>query len=133
MGIRIGLNREEAKTVEPFHTAHTAWVYSIVCNANGKRYVGCTRILDRRIRGHLSAMEKGKHPVGDLQKDFDRFGAEQFEVELLELTTDSLERGEREKEWQVKFETYDRNKGYNYKDPHFNASRGMKGYKWRNE
>lgn len=128
MSAKIGFNREEAKSLEPLYVAHTAWVYSIVCKANGKRYIGCTRILKRRLFAHLATMEKGKHPIGDLQKDFDKFGAEQFEVELLQITSDGLERGAHEKEWQIKFESYNREKGYNYKDPHFYACKG--GNRW---
>ena len=128
MGVKFGFSKEETKELKDFFSFSKAWVYSLNCKANEKRYIGSSRMVERRIRSHLSALMSGRHPNEDLQKDFDKYGAEQFDVEVLGMTGEGLDRGKCEKEWQYKFKTYDRSKGYNYKDPHFFACCG--GSRW---
>lgn len=51
----------------------------------------------------------------DMQADFDKFGGEYTLIVLSDITTDS----ERELEygWMLRYGTYDRGYGYNYRDP----------------
>lgn len=67
-------------------------VYSIVCKSNGRAYVGSTKNLKKRISQHYSALNKRVHYSILLQRSFDKYGLQDFEVRLLEecLNSDIL-------------------------------------------
>lgn len=89
-------------------------IYALQHNKTKRMYIGSSANIERRYLQHISALRVGHHPVEDLQKDFDRYG-EDFSLFALERITKWAERN-REYEWMVKYKTYIRGIGYNYKD-----------------
>lgn len=62
----------------------------------------------------MSLLHLGKHPIEDMQKDFDEYG-EDYSFLVLD---DILEYADKNKEyeWMRKFNSFTRGIGYNYKD-----------------
>ena len=89
-------------------------IYAIKHNRTGRIYVGRTQNLKERCSQHFSALKRGKHSIGMMQADFDRYGND-FTVSVLKIaeTYDTAEEGA----WINKLKTYDPNIGYNYKVP----------------
>ncbi|MEO8610394.1 MAG: GIY-YIG nuclease family protein [Chloroflexota bacterium] len=86
-------------------------VYRIVCKANSKVYVGQTNNVNRRRKRHFSSLRSGHHHSRELQRDYDRYGADLFTFEIIEDNIPSLEIIERETYWITHFDSC-RN-GYN--------------------
>lgn len=59
-------------------------VYAIFCKANGKALIGASRDLDMRWRKHHQQLRDGTHPSGPLQAAWDAYGAEGFELQVLQ-------------------------------------------------
>ena len=89
-------------------------IYAIQHNKTGRIYVGRTQDLKLRFRQHLQLLKKGKHGIGMMQSDFDKYGND-FTVSVLQIA--ETYETEEEGAWINKLGTYDFNVGYNYKDP----------------
>jgi group I intron endonuclease len=89
-------------------------IYAIQHNKTGRIYVGRTQDLKRRLSQHFYFLKNGKHSIGLMQSDFDKYG-DDFTVSVLEIA--KTYRTEEEGAWINKLGTYDPNIGYNYKDP----------------
>ncbi len=70
--------------------------------------------MEERIRNHIFALRAGKHPVEDMQKDFNDYGEDYSYLMLDEIQT--FDEKAKEYEWMKKCNSYNRNTGYNYKD-----------------
>lgn len=94
---------------------YPAWVYTITILGVPKVYVGLSSDPKKRFAQHESALRAGRHPVEDMQADYDTSNKKLFFCPLEEVKTKS----ERFKEhkWQLQYRSYDRKYGYNYKDP----------------
>lgn len=90
-------------------------IYALVYEPTGKTYIGSSANVVKRFRVHISQLRHGKHPVGDLQADFDRHG-EQFKLIVLD-TIDDFGARDKEYQWMTRLQTFDRSRGYNYLDP----------------
>lgn len=67
----------------------TGIIYVIINNINGKMYVGkTTRSLADRWNEHLDAYISKKTPNKVLYKAFDKYGIENFDVDIIERFTD---------------------------------------------
>jgi hypothetical protein len=89
-------------------------IYAIKNKANRKVYIGQSIHIQNRFKQHLAALEKGNHHSKKLQKDFDKYGPEQFTLEILEICNrDELD--QKEIEWINKFDSLQN--GYNVQDP----------------
>lgn len=71
--------------------------------------------MEKRIDNHLKRLRAGKHPVEDMQKDFDEYG-EDYTVKVIDVIN-SFNESCKEREWMEKFQSWVRGIGYNYKDP----------------
>ena len=60
-----------------------ACVYQILNKQNGKIYIGQTKRGEIRWKNHLYNLRGQRHPNKKLQQDFDLFGEETFEWEML--------------------------------------------------
>lgn len=123
------LTEEEAKMLIPavksflyFQRKHQAnnfheVIYSIRHNVTGREYIGRTGIFPQRVRLHIQKLEKGKHIVEDMQRDFNKYGNDYTVTVLDEIT----ERSERKREYELieSHGSYIRGKGYNYNDKCF--------------
>lgn len=108
----------------------TRYIYIITCLANGKKYVGRTIRPEERFRAHLSSLKSGKHSNEALQADFNIYGEDAFDIEL--LGEDTMENGKSdEAKWMEYFKTYDEEYGYNSKDTAMNQVRKANGLSYR--
>ena len=89
-------------------------IYCIRNNVTGRVYIGMTQNPQRRFEQHLSALRGRKHKNELMQEDFDRYGSV-FSLEILD--TDARCQEHAEQKWILKFKSYDKRYGYNYKDP----------------
>lgn len=74
-------------------------IYYIQNNANGKRYIGSSVDIRRRLAGHLNLLRKGKHVNVHLSRAWDNHGEETFETGVCELVESSDDLVAREQFW----------------------------------
>lgn len=72
--------------------AMVSGVYSITCRANGWVYIGSSGRVRSRWKTHKSWLRCGRHNIPKLQSDWDEFGENAFEFELLAEISDSEQR-----------------------------------------
>jgi group I intron endonuclease len=89
-------------------------VYAIRHNVTNRVYIGSSYHIDKRFYEHLSALRAHRHPVGDMQEDFDKYGGD-FTLTVLDHISSIAEK-DKEYEWMEKNQSYIRGVGYNYKD-----------------
>lgn len=53
-------------------------IYSIYCKVTDKYYVGQSIEIEERLNHHKSRLRNGKHKIRDLQRDFDKYGEDNF-------------------------------------------------------
>ena len=119
---------------ENLPTIHThrgaLYIYKIECLANRKKYIGRTASPKYRCQTHRAKLINGKHSNEDMQADFNLYGEKEFTFEILQQCSRKREKnndcidGNIEKGYMALFETYDRNHGYNYKDPAYRPRYG---------
>jgi group I intron endonuclease len=59
-------------------------VYLITCKASGEQYVGQSNALFHRLRRHCGELRRRTHHSRMMQRAFNTYGADAFEVEVLE-------------------------------------------------
>ena len=64
-------------------------VYVITCLANQRFYIGSSNNFERRKKEHLRSLRKGCHSNKHLQRCFDKYGEENFLMELFHEAPDS--------------------------------------------
>ena len=89
-------------------------VYLIRHNKTKRIYIGSSNRPEQRFKSHMDALRSGRHPVEDMQSDFDLYG-EDYTVEFLEVITKYEDRNH-EYKWMKKYNSHIRGIGYNYKD-----------------
>lgn len=100
-----------------------AGIYRIVNKVNGKSYVGSSAWVRKRCRSHARKLIKGEHDNIIMQQAFDKYGADAFEVVVLELVDDLGLLVEREQHWIDLLDTVA--SGYNIR-PFAESNRGHK-------
>ena len=86
------------------------FIYTITCLCNGKVYVGRTVNPKARLKEHTYSLNVGHHQNAELQKDFDRFGTENF---VFQIHTIAGRFDNAEENYMRKFHSYDPRYGYN--------------------
>ncbi len=90
----------------------TCGIYSIKNKINNKLYIGSSSNIEARWKKHLSNLRHNMHPNAHLQSAWIEYGEANFEFEILcECSQESLLL--EEELLSLKFEVYDREKGYN--------------------
>lgn len=74
-------------------------MYLIRNTATKDDYLGSTADLKRRLAAHYRALKVGKHYNSYLQRAWDKYGAEAFSFEVLEMPGDNSTLLEREQFW----------------------------------
>ena len=92
-------------------------VYLIENSVTGRKYVGSSSNIDRRIKTHKQHLQKGCHNNRKLQKDYDMHGIESFKFIILEKDVAHDLLTAYEKYWIYKHDAIVRYKGYNIKFP----------------
>lgn len=59
-------------------------IYAIVNKLSGRKYIGSSRDLDKRKRGHFSTLRRGCHHNVWLQRSHDKHGPKAFQFVILE-------------------------------------------------
>lgn len=99
------------------------YVYLLKNKVTKRIYVGRTCMPQTRFEKHMSDLRGKRHKNELMQSDFDKYGQESFEFQVVEqnenLTRKGIEGG-----WMLKLKTYDRRYGYNYKDPFIWSNKG---------
>jgi group I intron endonuclease len=67
-------------------------IYIITNIVSGKKYIGSSLNYKQRIRQHKYSLRKKTHYNNHLQSSFNKYGEESFKFELLELTSNLIER-----------------------------------------
>lgn len=63
---------------------HNAGVYEIVCTKTGKKYIGSSTNIGRRLAEHVRDLEKGIHSGKKFQEDWNKY-KEYFHLKILEI------------------------------------------------
>ena len=66
----------------------TQGIYKITNLINNKCYIGQSRNIESRIKKHFLNLEKNIHHSQYLQEDFNKYGKENFSIEILETIND---------------------------------------------
>lgn len=96
-------------------------IYAIICNTNGKMYIGYTFNFKTRKKTHWSKLNqnnyKGKND--QLQDDWNLYSKNSFKFVIIEVcNTDSInEMLQKEEDYIVRFGTFFEDKGYNISLP----------------
>lgn len=69
-----------------------AGIYCIVNKVNNKCYVGQSEHLSSRLRSHKEKLYKNKHSNKHLQNAFNKYGEENFDVIILELLSEDIQK-----------------------------------------
>jgi group I intron endonuclease len=91
-------------------------VYKIVNLINNKIYVGSSIKIGKRIRDELHQLKNNKHHNKFLQPEWNKFGDEHFDVQIIEIISDTDNRQiliEREQYWIDKLKSHHTLEGYN--------------------
>lgn len=106
-----GINK--IKPLKREDTAVYNGVYLITNKVNNKTYVGSSKDINRRIKTHKRELAEGSHNNRKLQKDYDKYGDENFEYTILEKDVEHELLTAYEKYWMYKYNSIVMYKGYN--------------------
>jgi hypothetical protein len=90
----------------------TSGIYLLRCTVNGKVYIGSSGNIYKRFRKHITTLNSKVHKNKNLQFDFNVYGSDAFEFEVLEGCPEN-ELLEREKTWILKYNALNSLYGYN--------------------
>lgn len=96
-------------------------IYCMWNTSTGRAYIGMSANPQNRFKQHLSALTSNRHKNSLMQDDFNIFG-NTFEFVILERGVHC--RNHAELRWILRFKSYDKEFGYNYKDPSVITRRG---------
>ena len=97
-------------------------VYAIRHNITNKVYIGSSNNVDKRLYDHMSALKSGRHPVGDMQKDYNKYG-DNYTFTILDVIKNKSEKN-KEYEWAQRYQSNLREIGYNYQDQKWKSLAG---------
>lgn len=76
-------------------------LYGIKCKKTNKVYIGCTKHIQRRLMKHFSELHLNRHSAKQLQKDYNLYGKEHFEIIIYSNQSDNLLELEKEKQIEI--------------------------------
>jgi group I intron endonuclease len=90
-------------------------IYVITNLVSGKRYIGQTVNLSKRLRTHRSKLNRGYHANPHLQNSWDKYGEDSFSFGVIELCEgmSKEEVTEREQYWTDYYKANRQRRGYN--------------------
>ena len=101
------------------------YIYKITNIVNNKCYIGQTNDYDKRWKGHKYLLNNNKHDNKHLQHAWNKYGEENFTIEIIEYVENY---NEREIYWISFYNSTDERYGYNImaggdEPPHINGSK----------
>lgn len=87
-------------------------IYRITCIVNNKIYIGSAVNLYQRWNRHMSELRRGKHKNNHLQNAWNKYGEENFSIEVLEFCGKD-ELMTKEQDWIDQLRPHDRTIGFN--------------------
>lgn len=111
----------------------TTGIYCIENVINKKRYIGYSNNIEKRCNQHLSALRKKKHLNSYLQKAYNKYGENSFEILILYVLEENISQeclGEKERFYIKHYKSNERNFGYNL---NLGGKGGMLGWHQTNE
>jgi len=106
-------------------TQEDSGIYRITNLSNNKVYIGSSLNITRRIKDHLYKLGLGKHHSVLLQRAWDKYGWEYFDIDILESCDKNLLQ-DREQYYLDLYESYSPRKGYNISKDTLCFGRGLK-------
>jgi group I intron endonuclease len=94
-------------------------IYIIRNNINNKIYVGSSKNLKNRLNEHKRKLRKNYHRNYHLQQSFNKYGEDNFTFEIIE-ECELNQLLQREVFWINYYQSFNRDKGYNLRDPQDN-------------
>jgi group I intron endonuclease len=91
-------------------------IYKIHNIKNHKIYIGSSIDITHRISEHKRKLINNYHENEHLQKSFNKYGIENFIFEIIEECDNTILL-ERESYWITYYNSYDKNLGYNFREP----------------
>jgi len=88
-------------------------IYAIKCKKNNKIYIGLSCDFEQRMYSHFCTLNNGKHTNEQLQKDYNRYGEESFEIYIIEEDLPFERCRETEQAYICEYRTRDSKYGYN--------------------
>jgi group I intron endonuclease len=108
----------------------TKGIYAITNKLNGKAYVGSSKNIEKRFVSHICLLKIGKHLAPKLQKEWDEYGADSFELVILREIEESISLVEIEQEFIDQYKDWQ--KDYNARNAHVKISAKREEYYRRN-
>ena len=90
----------------------TCGIYCITNTVNGKRYIGQSTNIERRLKEHKTSLRNDYHHSQHLQNAFNNYGEDFFEFGVLKVCDES-ELDELEIHFIASYDTFNPKKGYN--------------------
>ncbi len=90
-------------------------IYSITCTKNGRKYIGQSRVLNKRKWQHFNELKHNKHHNKYLQNTYNKYSLDNFKFEVIEHC-EVEELNEKEAYWINYYNSNDIKLGYNQKE-----------------
>ena len=103
----------------------TRSIYVIKNTKTNRLYVGCSTNYHIRMEVHFRNLRGRRHPIDEMQEDFNKYGEKAFVSQILRECNNKKEASRLEAFYMSILNTHDRRYGYNYKD--------KKGTGWKAE
>lgn len=94
-------------------TTNRICIYCIQNLVTGKRYIGSTINAAKRLSEHQQALKANRHPNQYLQRAWNKYGADSFEVTILETCESADQLVDCENAWILRHSANHRDFGYN--------------------
>lgn len=101
-------------------------IYAIELSIDGRKYVGHTINLKKRMDGHFKMLNKNKHYNDYLQRTYNKYNSDNFKILVLEEVKNLQLLVSKEQYWADFYQSFLPENGFNYGECVDNPFRGQK-------